>query len=163
MKKNQRKILKGIVLFVGLILFSSKIHAISNDCLILHLKDGDKIVFKFQENLPKISFDGEFITISSKTIDITNVIKYTFGDSEDTGIHELLNNGASEIKIDKNGGVTINSKSKKTDIKIYNVDGKLYAIDIKPISTGYYIDFSNHPSGVYIIKINDVNFKITKR
>ena len=75
----------------------------------------------------------------------------------------MLNNGAPAIKIDKNGGVTINSKSKKTDIKIYNVDGKLYATDIKPISTGYYIDFSNHPSGVYIIKIDDVNFKITKR
>lgn len=161
MKKN--KFFTKALLALFLFLFSNILYAKPNDCLILHLKNGTKVVCNFSETLPKIYFDREFITISSNIFDITNVLKYTFGDSESTSIHDLLNNGAPAIKIDKNGGVTINSKSKKTDIKIYNVDGKLYATDIKPISTGYYIDFSNHPSGVYIIKIDDVNFKITKR
>ncbi|MGM9692028.1 MAG: hypothetical protein ACI3X6_02355 [Alloprevotella sp.] len=102
------------------LLFPFTLQSKPKDCLILHLKSGSCMIFPLKD-LPRITVDNDFFTISSKVFDIENVSKYTFGDSEATGIDELKALSPDGFSMDEAGRVWLASASDDTDVKVYNI------------------------------------------
>lgn len=96
---------------------------------------------------------------SSITYPLEKVKKYTFVSSSD--IQEINGMGAS---FSQDGETLIFRNLKEnTNIEIFTVSGQV----IKKINNGKHskatVSVSNLPIGVYVIKANDLTFKITKR
>ncbi len=96
---------------------------------------------------------------SSITYPLEKVKKYTFVSSSD--IQEINGMGAS---FSQDGETLIFRNLKEnTNIEIFTVSGQV----VKKINNGKHskatVSVSNIPIGVYVIKANDLTFKITKR
>jgi hypothetical protein len=96
---------------------------------------------------------------SSITYPLEKVKKYTFVSSSD--IQEINGMGAS---FSQDGETLIFRNLKEnTNIEIFTVSGQV----VKKINNGKHskatVSVSNLPIGVYVIKANDLTFKITKR
>lgn len=144
------------------LLFPFSLQSKPKDCLILHLKSGSYMIFPLKD-LPRITVDNDFFTISSKVFDIENVSKYTFGDSEATGIDELKALSSDGFSMDEAGRVWLASASDDTDIKVYNIEGKQCFVPVSKISSGVCLDFSYLPTGTYLIAVGSETLKLTKK
>ncbi len=96
---------------------------------------------------------------SSITYPLEKVKKYTFVSSSD--IQEINGMGAS---FSQDGETLIFRNLKEnTNIEIFTVSGQV----VKKINNGKHskatVSVSNLPIGVYVVKANDLTFKITKR
>lgn len=134
------------------------------NALIVHLKNGAQTTFLLNEK-PKISFEGTDLKIMSEksetSVPLADVLRFTYDKQDVNGITER-EVGSTEISFDE--GVLVVSQLKKgSTVNIFTADGKLLR-QLKARQTGTYrLDLSTLHDGVYIIKADNVTYKVTKR
>ena len=134
------------------------------ETLIIQMKNGSENAF-FLKDKPKVTFEGSNLKISAATGDVSyalaDVLRFTYAKKSPTGISEQVEN-PTDVMFE--GDVLVISQLKaNTTASIYALDGKLIR-QLKPQRSGTYrINLSELPSGLYLVKADNVTYKITKR
>lgn len=134
------------------------------ETLIVQLKNGAENAFFLKDN-PKITFEGTNLKVSATTGDVSfaiaDVMRFTYAMRSPSGINEQIDNPTG---VDLEGDVLVISHLKaNATASIYALDGKLIR-QLKSQRTGTYrISISGLPAGLYLVKADNVTYKITKR
>lgn len=156
----KRKILTVLLLLSSLTLLADN----PKLRLIVWAKDGTKTYFDLAEN-PKTTFKDNDLVITCESMTVSypleQVIRYTY---------ELVSTGVDNISLEKavcisqcNDALTLKNLKPGTNVSLYTVDGKLVMAHITGDSRSVTISLSERPKGMYIVKANDVTYKIMKR
>ena len=144
---------------------SSTLHAGDEvETLIILMKNGSENAF-FLKDKPKVTFEGTSLKVSAATGDVSfalaDVMRFTYAKKSTSGISEQVENPTG---VSFEGDVLVISQLKaNTTASIYALDGKLIR-QLKPQRAGTYrISLSELPSGLYLVKADNVTYKITKR
>ena len=144
---------------------SSTLHAADEvETLIILMKNGSENAF-FLKDKPKVTFEGTSLKVSAATGDVSfalaDVMRFTYAKKSTSGISEQVENPTG---VSFEGDVIVISQLKaNTTASIYALDGKLIR-QLKPQRAGTYrISLSELPSGLYLVKADNVTYKITKR
>ena len=144
---------------------SSTLHAADEvETLIILMKNGSENAF-FLKDKPKVTFEGTSLKVSAATGDVSfalaDVMRFTYAKKSTSGISEQVENPTG---VSFEGDVLVISQLEaNTTASIYALDGKLIR-QLKPQRAGTYrISLSELPSGLYLVKADNVTYKITKR
>lgn len=144
---------------------SSTLHAADEvETLIILMKNGSENAFLLKDK-PKVTFEGTSLKVSAATGDVSfalaDVMRFTYAKKSTSGISEQVENPTG---VSFEGDVLVISQLKaNTTASIYALDGKLIR-QLKPQRAGTYrISLSELPSGLYLVKADNVTYKITKR
>jgi hypothetical protein len=88
------------------------------------------------------------------------VIRFAYDAKSATGIDEIVE---EPVAISQEGDVLVISQVKAgATVSVYALDGKLVR-QLKPQRSGTYrLNLSELPSGLYIVKADNITYKITK-
>lgn len=134
------------------------------ETLIIQMKNGSENTF-FLKDKPKVTFEGVNLKVSATTGDVSyalaDVLRFTYAKKSPTGISEQVEDRTG---VAFEGDVLVISQLKANAVaSIYTLDGKLIR-QLRPQRTGTYrINLSELPSGLYLVKADNVTYKITKR
>lgn len=132
--------------------------------LAVWTKDGTKVVYSLSEN-PKITFTETDLLITTNGVEINyalkNMARFVYEKSDATGITDLSTN---EPSFKFNGEYLLFPALKaNSTVSIHNLNGTL-AFKKKVTTAGEYaVSLSNLGRGIYIVNVNGLTYKITKR
>ena len=154
--------MKHLILFFFFILMRLCASAAPRDCLIVHFTDGSYVVFPLERS-PQVTFDGGVVQIADKRYQVTNVRKYTIGDSEHAGI-EAINSGDTKQPYSFDGNtivVKVGANSQK--VSLHTAGGVEIPISAKPDANGFMrIPLPSHSEQVYLLTIGNETIKIRR-
>ena len=134
------------------------------ETLIIQMKNGSESAF-FLKDKPKVTFEGTNLKVSATSGNVSfalaDVLRFTYAKKSPTGISEQVVN-PTEVTYE-NDVLVISQLKANAVASIYAIDGKLIR-QLKPHRTGTYrISLSELPTGLYLVKADNVTYKITKR
>ena len=122
--------------------------------LIVQLKNGSQTAF-FLKDKPQVKFEGTNLKVTSTVGDtsfaLSDVLRFTYAKKDPTGVNFQ-------------GDVLVISQLKANgDVSVYALDGKLLR-QLKASHAGTYrLNLSELPAGLYLVKADNVTYKIVKR
>ena len=152
--------LRGIALLC-LLFTSLPLWATERDCLLLHLQSGERMVFMLEAE-PQIFFTESGIEIGLHSLTLSEVTKYTFGDSEN--LPEDLSNVTMQDGISFYDGMLLVSLKENNALSIFTVTGQ--EIMCKPVwqhENKIMVDLNFLPNGMYVISTGEETLKIMKK
>ena len=161
----KKKLTWILTLLAFLLLIPQESKAVDEvETLIIQMKNGTENTF-FLKDKPKVTFEGVNLKVSATTGDVSfalaDVLRFTYDKRSTTGINEQV---TTTTGVAFEGDVLVISQLKaNATASIYALDGKLIR-QLKPHRAGTYrISLSGLPSGLYLVKADNVTYKITKR
>ena len=161
----EKKLTWILTLLAFLLLIPQESKAVDEvETLIIQMKNGSENTF-FLKDKPKVTFEGVNLKVSATTGDVSfalaDVQRFTYAKKSTTGISEQVENPTG---VAFEGDVLVISQLKaNATANIYALDGKLIR-QLKPQRSGTFrISLSELPSGLYLVKADNVTYKITKR
>ena len=149
-----------LLIMVALVNMTSKA---DNKVLQIWKTDGQVLTISLADEPRTTYCDGNLTITSAKgivTLPLEKVRRYTY-ESEASGIDEVKIVRSSFSKDGET--LTLTGLKPHTTIYLYNVAGQL----LRTIDSGdqpkVVVSVSRLPYGVYVVKANDVTYKITKR
>jgi len=132
--------------------------------LVVETKNHVKTAYMLAEK-PEVSFVGNTMRITSAKTDVTynltDVLRFTYETRSVTGVSELRTDPAT-IGYEDDQLIVSGIKS-GASVGIYALDGKLVQ-QLTPRRTGTYrVSLKSLPQGMYIVKADNVTYKIMKR
>ena len=131
--------------------------------LAVFTKDGSKVLYALEEK-PKITFTDTELVITTKGVEIAYALSdmnlLTYENGETSNITNLYDDAS--FKLD--GESIVFSKLKANDIvSLYSINGTL--VFKKKVSQDgeYGVSLNNIETGVYIVKVNSLTYKIMKK
>lgn len=132
--------------------------------LVVWAKDGTKVAFALAEK-PTITFEESDMIITSNGVEVKyaleNMARFTYEKSSTTGITNL-NNGESSFKLDGESILFPSLKANST-VSVYTVNGTLVLQETVHSDGEYSFPISSLNTGVYIVNVNGLTYKIVKR
>lgn len=153
--------LRGVLLLLAFAL--SVVSKADDRVLQIWQADGNVINIKLDES-PKTKYvEGDLVITTAKSsiaYPLEKVRKYTYATIAD-GIAVP----AVMVASFSNDGETLSFSGLKsgTTASLYNMSGQLLQKQTTGASGKLDISVSNQPAGIYLVKVNDVTYKITKR
>ena len=132
--------------------------------LVVETKDHVKTTYMLARK-PEVTFVGNSLHIVSSDADVTydllDVLRFTYETQSVTGVSELHEDPAT---IDYEDGQLIISGIKAgAPVGIYSLDGKLVKQLTAQRSGSFRISLASLPQGMYIVKADNITYKILKR
>ena len=139
-------------------------HAEQVETLIVQLKNGSQTAF-FLKDKPQVKFEGTNLKVTSTVSDISfalaDVLRFTYDKKDLTGIDEAVTDPTG---VAFQGDMLIISQLKANcSIGIYALDGKLLRQLTAPHTGTYRLNLSELPTGLYLVKADNITYKIAKR
>lgn len=134
------------------------------DNLVVWAKDGTKVAYALVDK-PKVTFTVTDLVITSKGIEVNyaleNMARFTYEKTSVTGITDLKTN-ETLFKLD---GETLLFPSLKANstVSIYSAKGTLVFSQTVHQDGEYSFPISNLKTGVYIVNVNGLTYKIMKK
>lgn len=156
--------MKRFLLLMLLTVSYSAMQADQVQSLIVQLKDGSQTAF-FLKDKPQVTFDGPNLKVTSTAGDtsfaLSDVLRFTYAKKDPTGIDEMVTDPTG---VDFQGDVLVISQlNANGDVSVYALDGKLLR-QLKASHAGTYrLNLSELPAGLYLVKADNVTYKILKR
>ena len=157
MKKLQLLLLMLLALPIGML-------ADSLNTLVVVLKNGSETAF-FLKDKPNVTFEGTNLKVASDkqtvTFALSDVLRFMYVKKDSTGIDETV---VDPTKVSYEDGVLVISQLKQgAFVDIYSLDGKLLR-QLKASHSGTYrLNLSELSKGLYLVKADNVTYKITKQ
>lgn len=154
--------MKKIILTSILLTCTAFLSARPHDCIIVYMKGGNYALFPIDKS-PRITFEGKVVSISDERWQISNVQKYTIGDSEETGIIEMA--GSKNLKgySLKDGQVIVRLTDKTKQVRLYTLSGIEIPIASKPDANGFLrLKFPSGGDGVFLLNIDGETLKVRR-
>lgn len=148
-----------IILFI----FSSLVaNASPRDCLIVHFTDGSYVVFPLEQS-PRVTFDGGVVQIADQRYQVSNVRKYTIGDSDHAGIKSIDDGENSSNYSFDDDCIVVKMASPSQNIRLHTLDGVEIPIHAQPDIHGYLrIPHPQQSGRVYLLTIGSETIKIRR-
>ena len=135
--------------------------------LVVLTKDNAQHQFVLLTDKPKVTFEGSNLKVTcakvsaSATFKLSDVLRFTYVNLDPTGITEATEDSADVSYQD--GMLVISQVRAGAVVGVYALDGKLVK-QLKAQHAGTYrLNLSGLPFGVYIVKADNVTYKITRR
>ena len=127
----------------------------------------DNVVHQFVlADKPTVTFEGTQLKVTcekasaSASFNLSDVIRFTYAGKDAAGIDEMTVDPA-EISM-QDGTLVISQMKANSTVNVYSTDGKLVR-QLKAQRSGTYrLNLSELPSGLYIVKADNITYKITK-
>lgn len=153
--------LKKLLLLFLLICGSTKL--LAQTALVVHQKSGEVVYYSFSEQ-PKVKYEGaDLVLTTSKTevkYPLRNLSRFTFGDMA-SGIDDMPVTKA-DVKVN-NGTIAVTGAKPSSTISIFNINGTLVT-NLQANEEGdMQYNTSALPTGVYVVKSENVTFKFIKK
>lgn len=157
MKRLQLLLLMLLALPIGML-------ADSQNTLVVKLKNGAETTF-FLKDKPNVTFEGTDLKVVSNketvTFALSDVLRFTYVKKDASGIDETV---VDPTEVSYDGGVLVISQLKQgASVDIYSLDGKLLRQLTAHHSGTYRLNLSELPKGVYLVKADNVTYKIMKQ
>lgn len=149
------------IAFICILLNSFSCWASERDCLILQLQSGENLVFLLNDE-PQFLFSEKGVEIGLHDLTISEVVKYTFGDSET--YLAALPNAVLQDAVSLHEGMLLVSLTGNNSLHIFTTTGQeimyhpLWQQDNKIM-----IDLNFLPTGIYVISTGTEKLKILKK
>lgn len=136
----------------------------ASSVLMVWAKDGTKVAFALAEK-PTVTFDAANLLISSGGVSVSypleNMARFTYGSGEPTDIKGAEADRAS-FKVN---GETLLFPALKANstVSVYSLNGTLVLKKTTGADGECAIPLSGMASGVYVITVNGLSYKISKR
>ena len=134
------------------------------DNLVVWAEDGTKVAYALAEK-PKVTFTETDLVITSNGIEVNyvleNMARFTYEKSSSTRITNL-ENGETSFKLDGELLLFPSLKANST-IAIYSTNGTLVFKQTVRQNGDYSFSISHLNTGVYIVNVNGLTYKIIKR
>ena len=135
----------------------------ANRALKVWQADGQVLVINLSDE-PRTTYSNGNLMITSKqssvTLPLERVRRYTYVDVAN-GIDELKDVRAA---ISKNGEtLTLTGLKSGTEVMLYNTAGQLLRHLTADGQSPLIVSVATLPTGVYVVKVKDITYKITKR
>ena len=156
MKRLQLLLLMLLALPIGML-------ADSQNTLMVKLKNGAETTF-FLKDKPNVTFEGTDLKVVSNketvTFALSDVLRFTYVKKDASGIDETV---VDPTEVSYDGGVLVISQLKQgVSVDIYSLDGKLVR-QLKAYRSGTYrLSLSELPTGLYLVKADNITYKIMK-
>ena len=152
------------ILFAGLLCMVGHNEYAQSQQLVVWMKSGEKVYYDLEEQ-PKTTFSGSNVVITTNTIEVAypleQVLRYTY-ENLASDIETLLTD--KEVYVSRQGDViTFQNLHSAQPIQLFSADGKLlktYDVNHHPSAS---ISLSAYPTGLYIVNVNGVTYKMMKR
>lgn len=132
--------------------------------LVVETKDHVKTTYMLARK-PEVTFEGNDLRIVSWDADVTynlaDILRFTYETQSVTGVSELRDEQAAVNYED--GQLVISGIKAGASVGIYSIDGKLVQQLTAHRSGTYRLSLSHLPQGVYIVKADNITYKIMKR
>ena len=156
--------MKKIVIFLLLLMpFQTSIAQSSNSKLIIWKNDGSKVTYALDEH-PITTFTSDGVTITTNSISVSYPIdkiqKYTY-----EGIASAIATPKADNDIlisQNNNEFTFSNLKEGSSIQVYSVDGLLLH-SILVAEKNVLVSLDSYPCGVYVIKADNVSYKVIKK
>lgn len=154
---------KLLLLLLPLMAFPIGMLADSQNTLVVKLKNGAETTF-FLKDKPNVTFEGTDLKVVSNketvTFALSDVLRFTYVKKDASGIDETV---VDPTEVSYDGGVLVISQLKQgASVDIYSLDGKLLRQLTAHHSGTYRLNLSELPKGVYLVKADNVTYKIMK-
>ena len=131
--------------------------------LVVWAKDGTRTYFDLTET-PKTTFKETELVITSESLTVSypldQVLRYTY-ELASTGIENVINE--TPVRISQyDDAVYLKNLKAGTVVCLYTADGMLVSTQKADGSNAITISLTNRPAGIYIVKANDVIYKMRK-
>lgn len=132
--------------------------------LVVKMKNGAETAF-FLKDKPNVTFEGTNLKVVSEktttTFALADVLRFTYVKRDPSGIDEQI---VDPTEISYEDGVLVISQIKAgASVGVYALDGKLVR-QLKAQRAGTYrLSLSELPTGLYLVKADNVTYKITKQ
>jgi hypothetical protein len=156
MKRLQLLLLMLLALPIGML-------ADSQNTLVVKLKNGAETTF-FLKDKPNVTFEGTDLKVVSNketvTFALSDVLRFTYVKKDASGIDETV---VDPTEVSYDGSVLVISQLKQgASVDIYSLDGKLVR-QLKAYRSGTYrLSLSELPTGLYLVKADNITYKIMK-
>lgn len=152
---------KTVFLLLALLL-AIPLAARERDCLLVHFASGSYVVFPLT-SMPQITFDDGVMQIASDRYQVSDVRRYTFGDSENTGISDVTaDSGVSSFSRDGRF-IRIALKDPSQPLRLYSLSGVELVNGLKPDADGVVtIDMSRLGADGCLLSIGGETIKIRR-
>lgn len=147
-----------------LILFATSTSAQDKVYMVLHMKDGSKVMWSIAEK-PKISFQGSTMSVETQDFLVSNIKKYTLEDANYTGIGDV-SLGNAEAPYHFNGQeLTVRPQGDAKNVKLFGANGMEVAVPVRQGADRLlHFDLTNRPAGVYLLQVGQgETIKILKK
>ena len=132
--------------------------------LVVETKDHVKTTYMLSRK-PEVTFVGNTLRIVSWDVDVTynllDVLRFTYETKSVTGVTELREDPATIGYED--GQLVISGIKAGAPVGIYSLDGKLVKQLTAERSGSFRISLTSLPQGMYIVKADNITYKIMKR
>ncbi len=158
------KVLLRILFVAFAFILPTKMKAGDPVTLNVHHADGTKTAIQLYTR-PQISFDGNFVIISSPVLQFRynskDVIRFTYSGGQ---LPDEVKGVENKKPFTQKGEILFfDSKVKSTDIKLYSEDGKTLPVKVYIEGNRPTLSLSSLRPGVYLLSINGSTTKILKR
>ncbi len=138
-------------------------YADQKEALIVKLKNGSETAF-FLKDKPQVTFEGTNLQVTSTagntTFALADILRFTYAKKDPTGINETVSEPTG-VNF-KDDVLTVSQLKAGATVSIYALDGKLIR-QLAPKRYGTYrINLSELPAGLYLVKADDITYKIVK-
>ena len=139
-----------------------------NVALLVLTKDGAYHKFVLDGSRPQVKFEGSTLkvitsSVAEATFALSDIIRFTYGDYDPSGIYDLTVDKNSTTVDYKDGTLVISHLAEGASVVIYGIDGKQVK-QLTAVHAGTYrLSLSSLPQGVYIVKADKISYKIMKR
>jgi hypothetical protein len=156
MKKLLLLLLMLLALPIGML-------ADNQNTLIVKTKDGAQTTFVLQDK-PRVTFEGTDLKVVSDketvAFALADVLRFEYVKKDALGIDEDV---VDPTGVSYQGGVLVISQLRQgASVAVYTLDGKLLRQLTASHSGTYRLNLSELPTGLYLVKADNVTYKITK-
>ena len=153
------------LLFLLLLLLALPIGMLADNqnTLIVKTKDGAQTTFVLQDK-PRVTFEGTDLKVVSEketvAFALADVLRFEYVKKDALGIDEDV---VDPTGVSYQGGVLVISQLRQgASVAVYALDGKLLRQLTASHSGTYRLNLSELPTGLYLVKADNVTYKITK-
>ena len=153
------------LLFLLILLLALPIGMLADNqnTLIVKTKDGAQTTFVLQDK-PRVTFEGTDLKVVSDketvAFALADVLRFEYVKKDALGIDEDV---VDPTGVSYQGGVLVISQLRQgASVAVYALDGKLLRQLTASHSGTYRLNLSELPTGLYLVKADNVTYKITK-
>ena len=132
--------------------------------LVVWAKDGTKVAYALAEN-PKVTFTETDLVITTKGVEVNyaleNMARFTYENEIVTAVTNLQT-GALSLKLDGES-LLFPALSANSTVSLYSLNGTLIFSKTVRKAGEYSFPLSGLNTGVYVVTVNGLTYKIVKR
>ena len=154
--------MKKIFLLLGALLLV--IGEMKSTNLVVWSKDGTKVAYALSEQ-PKVTFTETELLVTTQSVEVNypidNMARLTYESGDETDIRDLKND---KMSFKKDGEALLFPALKaNSTVSIYSLNGKLEFKKTVMTYGEYSFPLSNLSTGVYLVNVNGLTYKIVKK